>query len=388
MAQDITEKSTDYLGMEYLRKNIDRNVVAHWFQYITWEHRDFGDIKDWNWQNNYFSGRITMSFDIDDNPVPDKFGSYADKNFDHIAVSEAWIVTNTHGLMSTDMPDIVVLEPSEEEIEEKEPASWELGPLQDSDNDYAVQIYPNVDLYVPHDPIDSFDSGIIPDTAGSSMGPTNKDGSNIWDPQTEEKSMTGCKIYYDLSALSPVVYKWQGKLTYNEYYLFTQNEYTENVWDFWATYVDEKSFYYHTREKYNDVALHGINRYLQTEMWVSFDIWTSVTLGPLTDYYENMKLEAPEEYYDTLIWSTLAGGWTGSEIREGGDPMDTIWESFEQAIDGFLGGIFGGLEGIITTVILIGILLIGGYVFLVVGVPYLKSKTTEKSTQKKIGGKK
>lgn len=374
MAQNLFEVQSSYLGVTYVHKNIHREITGEFQEYITWDHWDFGDIYNWNWDNNYFSGRIVMSFDIDDNPVPDTFGDYADKNFDHIAVSEAGIITNTHGLMSTDMPDIIVLEPSEEESEIKSTATFELGELQDCDNDYAASLDPGIDLDVNPEPIQSFDSSILPDTPGSSMGPTNKDGSPIWDPEAEEKSMTGCNIYYDLNALSPVVYRYTGTLTYTEYDLFTQNEYTENVWDWWETYVREVHFYSWDRVKYADVALHGINRYIQTDMYVAFDIWTSVTLGTLTEYYEQMQLSAPEEYYDALIWSTLAGGWTGSRIQESGDPGWDMLGAFGDFFEGIFGGIFGAFAGIIGPIIFIVIVVVCLYVFIRIGIPLIRRR--------------
>ena len=380
MAQNLIEVKKDYLGMHYIHRNIFDIVEAEWWEYITWEYWDFGDIYNWNWQNNYFSGRLTMSFDIDDNPIPDVFGDYADKNFDYIAVSDAGIVTSNYGLMSTDMPDIVILSPSEEGKEGREPAEWNLGTLQHSDNDYAVQIYPNINLNVNSEPIQSFDSGILPDTTGSSMDPTTKEGTPIWDPENEV-SMTGGLIHYDVNSLSPVVYKYEGTLTYNEYFLWTDHEYTPNAWDWWAEYVKEKAFYYNTRVEYNDVALHGINRYIQVDMYIAFDIWASVNIGTLTEYYEQMRLQAPEEYYDALIWSTLAGGWTGSEIREGGNPIDTIWKSWEQAIKGFLGGIFGGAGGFIILIIIGAIFIAGLFIFMKIGIPMIRGRQRRKENR-------
>lgn len=371
MAQSMYEVKDTYLGMTYTHLGIDGGTSEYWQKYITWEHWEFGDIKNWNYQNNYFNGRIKMSFDIDDNPVPNTFGDYTDKNFDYIAVESAGIVTNTYGLMSDDMPDIIVLTQSEEESEVKDSAtSFDFGNLEHDDKDYRSIIDPNVVVTVGSEPTESYDSSILPDTAGSSMDPETKAGGVLWDPENEQ-SMTGCNIYYDLSALSPVVYKYTGALSYTEYDLETQHEYTENFWDAWATFVDEKHFYAWSTVKYGDVALHGINRYIQVDMIVAFVIWTSVTLGTLTEYYEQMQLSAPSEYYDALIWSTLAGGWKGSTIGEGGDPGIDIFGDLFDFLD--------GIGGIITLILVIAIAGIGIYIFFVFVMPLVRRKRKLKS---------
>lgn len=327
MAQQMLVVPGKYLGVTYSHYRLGGLGPDTWNSYITWDHWDFGDIYNYNWANNYFSGRIVMSFDIDDNPIPDTFGTGTETEYDYIAVSEAGIVNNIWGSMSDDMPEVVVLNPSEYESEEKDTATHQAGSTA-ADDIFAARIEPNVRITVPTNPTQSFDSSILPDTAGSSMNPKNKDGSAIWDPQIEERSMTGCNIYYDLGALSPVVYKYEGSLTYKQHNLQTETYLTPDIWDFWATYVDKKHHYTWDRVVPGDVALHGINRYIQVDMYVAFEVWTSVKLGTLTDYYENMKLSAPSEYYDALIWSTIAGGWAGSTIEEWGMPgLDLFGET-------------------------------------------------------------
>ena len=86
--------------------------------------------------------------------------------------------------------------------------------------------------------------------------------------------------------------------------------------------------------------------------------------------------EQNSENNDYNQWSDFGGRKEKNETYK----ETAIREGWEES-DGFLGGIFGGLEGIMTTVILIAVLLIGGYVFLVVGVPYLKARQKKKEME-------
>ena len=68
-------------------------------------------------------------------------------------------------------------------------------------------------------------------------------------------------------------------------------------------------------EEKRDVMLQVTNRYMQPEIRVIFDIWSKVEIGALTEYYELLKLEKPTEFNEELVWSSIVGGWKGSDIR-------------------------------------------------------------------------
>lgn len=364
MVENMYEQTEQFLGCSYRHNNIGGSIANTWESYIKWDHWNFGDIKNYNFQNNYFSGRVKMSFDINDNPVPDSIGGNAETEYGYIAVSEAGIVNNDWGKMTDQMPEIVALSPSEEQSDIKDTSTYSSGGTAD-DSAFLAKINPNIQLTVSSTPYETFDSGILPDTAGSSLNPTTKEGGPIWVP--EERSMTGCNIYYDLGALSPIVYRYKGTMQYTEHYLETEVYYTDNIWDWLATCVKEKYYYnwYHTESR--DVALYGINRYLQVDMMVAFEVWTSQKLGALTGYYELLKLEKPEEYYDELVWSTLAGGWGGSTIRAP-DQNTPDW------VPTWLTDLFSGASGILIWIIIIIVVIICLYIFIRIGIPLIQRK--------------
>ena len=362
MSSNIMKVPGKYLGVRYIHFNLGQRSYTTWSQYVTWEHYDFGDIKTYNTRNNIFSGRLKMTFDIDTNPIPDTFGTGTSTEYGYITISEAGVVTSSWGKMSTNMPTIVNLSPSEEE-----------SGFKDGFNDGTagveavnLDIEPGTEITVWEGPAESFDGGVQPESVGDSLNPTNKDGSDIWDVEAEEKSMSGAELNYDLDKLSPIVYLWKGKLEYTSH-----DVKIEDVLGAWFVVVPVLRHHWETPMiEYGDVALHGINRYIQSEIYIAFDIWTEVKIGTLTDYYQNMKLEAPQEYYDTLIWSTLAGGWDGSIIKEYETP---VGEWFKGIFD-----IFGGLEGFIITIVIAIGLIFGGYIFLKVGVPYIRIRQRRK----------
>ncbi len=372
MSQKMQHIDEQFLGVKYKHYALGGITSDQWTAYIEWSHWDFGDIRNWNDQNNVFSGRIVMSFDIDDNPIPDTFGAHTETEYAYIAVSEAGIVTNDYGKMSNDMPTIINLSPSESKTPEKSDETFNQGQTAD-DGKYLIKINPDVKLTVISTPTESWGEAIRPDTAGSSMNPTNKDGTSIWDPQNQEKSMKDAKIHYDLGSLSPMVYRYEGKMTYTEYDLLTEAFLTDNIWDWFATEVRQNHLYDWDREATRDVALHGINRYIQVDMMVAFDIWSSVKVGTLTPLYESLRLEKPSEYYDELIWSTLAGGWTGSTIDQSAP---------SQGIDIF-SGFFDLFGGIINFIVIIVIAVVGLYLFIQIGVPSLARRALKKRLLKR-----
>jgi len=353
MSSDITKRYGRYLGVRYIHFNLGQRSYTTWSQYVTWEHYDFGDIKTYNTQNNIFSGRLKMTFDIDSNPMPDTIGDNAETEFGYITVDSAGVITSDYGKMSTDMPTIVNLSPSEEESEYNDDFDEGTAGVEAVNLD----IEPNARIFVWEGPSESFDGGIQPETGGSSLDPTNKDGSDIWDAEAEERSMTGVELNYDLVKLSPIVYLWKGKLDYTSH-----DVKIEDVLAAWFVVTPVLRHHwptYHT--VYGDVALHGINRYIQSDIYVDFDVWTSVKVGVLTDYYETMRLESPSEYYDTLIWSTMAGGWKGSTIKEYELPVGTTPADW---LEGLFGDLFGNIQNILMLVAIIAVAIVILYVAL------------------------
>jgi hypothetical protein len=307
-----------------------------------------------------------MTFDIDDDPVPDTIGEGTETEFDYITVADAGIITNTHGMMSSDMPEFVELGPSE--YEERSG-----GYTKDAQgtNKYKEVLDPKINLFTWKAPIKSFDSGIVPDTTGSSLDPTTKGGLPIWDPENEV-SMNDCAIRYDVVRLSPVVYLWKGRLSWTQIDLETEKYL---VWDWGGIHSVVKTNHRYIQDfcEYRDIALHGINRYIQADIYVAFDVWTSLKLGALTEEYEYLKLYKPQEYYDTLIWSTIVGGWEGSTVEEYGQEwLDVQW--WDDIVD-FFGG---GIVGVITLIILIIAIVVGLYLFIKIGVPLILARTRKK----------
>lgn len=365
MAFDISKQYGEYLGVKYVHQTLGQVSATRWEQDITWEHYDFDrviDMRTFNTMNNIFSGRLKMTFDIDPNPIPDTFGDNTETEYGYITVSEAGIENNLWGRMSTDMPTMVELDPSEVSSEYND--DYDEGSV--GKEAINLDLNPNTRMYVWEDPSESFDGGIQADTIGSSLNPTNKDGTDIWDPEEAEESMTGCELNYDLIKLSPIVYKWKGKLEYTYHDVLI-----EDVLGGWFAVVPILKHHWETDQiEYGDVMLHGINRYIQSDIYVVFELWTSVKVGSLTDYYQQMLLEAPEEYYDTLIWSTLAGGWDGSTIRE-----------YETPILGWLEELFNVFGDMITWIIVIVVIIAGLYIFIKIGMPIIRGRQRRKERE-------
>ena len=88
--------------------------------------------------------------------------------------------------------------------------------------------------------------------------------------------MTGCRLEYDLNSLSPKVRKMSARLVYYEITLSTQDvNVLIGIIVFVPIYeirVQERYFTDAIRTKDRDVALQVINRFLQTEIRVVFDI--------------------------------------------------------------------------------------------------------------------
>ena len=333
-----------------------------WTQYIEWEHWEFGDIRTYNLRNNVFEGTVVMSFDINANPLPAIFGNYAEKQFDYIAVSSAGVISATRGKMSEDMPTITGATPAEYDSgKRKDYIGDDIGGQGTENGDFNHLFDPMTFLSIDSEPSDSFDVGIRTQLSGS-MRPTTKAGGAIWDPEDTERSMTDAKIKYNLYSLSPIVYEYKARLSW-----FKQHLETEDWLEWFNIIVIVRRDTQDVMTENRQVALHGINRYIQVEMYVAFDIWTAVKLGALTEEYEYMKLHFPEEYYDELIWSSLVGGWGGSHQKTGTPPPFDPFGWLEDIFGGFFGDIF-------STVLTIVLVAVGLYIFIRIGIPLIRRK--------------
>ena len=379
-SQYMYEVEDKPLAGTYRHNGLGGSTSYRWEEYITWKRWEFGDVRNYALNNLVFSGRVKMSFDIDPNPIPDSIGSGTNTLFDYIAVSDAGIVTNIHGKLSQNMPTIVTISPSEYKSSDLDTISSgkesvEGTAIKFANDGYAYKFDPDISI-TDSAIINAIDGSILPDTPGSSLNPKNKDGSAIYNPENEQ-SMTGANLYYDINSLSPIVYEYGATLSWNRIYLET-----ENYLGAWFTIdVNQNKFTSSRQTRSKSTALHGINRYIQTEMYVSFDIWTSLDLGVLKEDYELKRLHTPEEYYDELIWSTIVGGWSGSlqVTSPPQTPMNAV-EDFFNSIGEFFRGLFDldKISGVINSIIVVVILFVSLYIFIKIGIPYLRSRQRRK----------
>lgn len=354
MSEKAEQVEKTFLAGSYEHQGIFGDHMFSWSSDITWNHWDFGDIWNYNYINNLFQGSLEMSFDIAPSPLPDIFGEYAYKQFDYIAVSSASVTDATHGLMSEDIPEILTVIPEVYREEYSEESGGDISGNVEGGFEYIWD--PDIDLD-NMGVTQSFDAGMSYQESGS-MSPKNKDGTPIWDPKDTGASMTDCRISYGVYSMSPVVMEYGGRLSWMEQNIVTKDKIQLLPP---AIVVELKSYHEETQTEFGQIALHGWNRYLQSEMVVCFNIWTAVEIEALTEEYEYLKLHYPQEYYDLLIWSSLVGGFGGGR-QYTTDPINPLGDLFD---------FFGGIFNFIIIVIIVGV---GLYVFVVVGVPLLKAK--------------
>lgn len=300
----------EFLVAKYRHSGLAGDHMFSWEAYIDWTHYNFGNIKSWNDQHNNFDGDVVFSFDIAQSPLPQfrtQSGDALTKNFDYIAVSSIAVVDNKHGLLDNSVPDIVGLEPQEYQQTKNEKSILDtFGKTKKWDGQYV----PDIDLETFTTPLNTFDSGIMPQTAGSDMHPTQKSGDPIFDPRTKLESQLDCKFIYRVGSISPLVKEYYGRLSYNYIYYHTKDECNFLCI---GTHVVTKSNTRYRVTETRPVALHVTNRYIQTEVRVVFDIYTSYNIDVGADGIEDYDLQFPEEYYDLLTWITTVDGFGGGE---------------------------------------------------------------------------
>lgn len=307
---NIQSVSEEFLVAQYRHSGLFGDHMFSWKANLKWAHYTFGNIKNWNEQHNDFDGDVVFSFDIAQSPLPQfrtQSGDALSKNFDYIAVSSIAVVDNVHGLLDNSAPEIVGLEPEEYKASRNiKGVLGTFGKTKKWDGTYS----PDIELITYTTPLNSFDSGIIPQTAGSDMHPTQKSGDPIFNPESELESQLDCKFIYRVGSISPLVKEYYGKLAYNYIYFHTQDECNFACI---GTHVRTKSNTRYRVTETRPVALHVTNRYIQTEVRVVFDIYTSYNIDVGADGIEDYDLEFPAEYYDLLTWITTVDGFGGGE---------------------------------------------------------------------------
>lgn len=296
----------DFLVASYRHSGLAGDHMFSWKAYLTWQHYNFGDIKDYNERNNDFEGDVVMSFDIAQSPLPNfktLTGNALTKNFDYIAVSSIAVVSNIMGKLNDQAPDIVGLTPKEYDASRNTKSAVDTFGST-AKNKWDATYDPNPKLVINQE-VNAFDGGMSPQPKGSSMNPRRKDGGLIWNPATKQESMTDCKFIYNIDSISPLVTEHTATLSYNYKYYETEDR------PFWQVGVarDEDRAYSHTRP----VALHVTNRYIQSEIRLVFDIFTSYKIDVGADGIEDYELDFPMEYYDLLSWITTVDGFGGGE---------------------------------------------------------------------------
>jgi len=356
---DAVEKNFDpvtepFHAGSYTHLALDHNTRVHWDSYLYWQHYDFGNVETHNMENNLFSGALKLSFDINPNPIPVNFiddeGNQIEKQFDYISINAMWVSDSTHGKMSTDMPEFVELTPAHYEADETNYKSGggTAGTMKTMEGDDYSHVWdPDPKLTTPVGI--ARDSGIQPVSVGSTLTPKNKDGSNVWDPYDNQKSMEDCSFTYNLGALSPLVYEYTSQLSYKE-----DNVIIQDYWESWCVLGSYLVTGTPSQESATrQVGLHVTNRYIQVEFAVKFKLFTGFEIN-LADT-EEQDLELPQEYYDELLYQLLVDGFGGGEQHA---------ESIE----------FGGLSDLITLIIILVAVIAGIYIFVVVGIPLIVKK--------------
>ncbi len=284
-----------------------------WDSDLKWNHLNVGNIRDHNTKNNVFTGDVGMSFDIDQSPLPntltDSNGNPATKEFDYIAVNSVFIGSSTNGLLSNDVPEITGLTPAAYETSKNSKSGGSRAGIAGG---YEAKWNPRASLSGSRK-LSTFDIGVTPQSVGSSMSPRTKSNGAIWTAKSE-KSMADCKFTYGLSSLSPLVTEYGSTLTYYKQSLSTQDFLASLIPFVWSVKVNSD-----TEKRISETrttALHVTNRYIQTEIKVVFDLYTSYTVE-VEDEDPYDGLEKPQEYYDDLAFDATVDGFGGaSQYRD------------------------------------------------------------------------
>lgn len=312
-----------------------------WTQYLYWSHLDVGDLRTWNGEHNLFSGNLDMSFDIKDSILPktllDYNGNPSNKSFDYVGIKTIYVDDQLTGLLSDEVPTVVGLTPSEYKFTASDVQAGALGGFAAGDS-VTAKYQPNPTLSATF-VSNTVDFGVLPgQSIGASLNPTQKNGTGLFDPKAEQKSISDCKFTYSIGSLSPLITEYSNTLSYTTRVYGTQDVIT-GPFQFGLFVVgdltDSRSF---TRTS----ALQVSNRYIYTTIGITFSVWSAYDIQAL-ETGDIPVLQFPQEYYDNLIFSSIVDGFGGGMV-------------YKEAIPSFdLFGFFGGLSNFIYLLIILAI---------------------------------
>jgi len=318
---DTTEK---WECIDFKWKGLDDKQRDGFRADISWTHLSLGDVYKHNLQNNYWSGDLEMSFDIDDTVIPDvitdELGFELEKEFAYIGVSSVVLEDETHGKLNTINPEV-------KGISNVESKSQTLS--QNGQPDHALQDKSGASLQVSVNPYltgayvhRTVDLGINVNSKGSDLNPEDKNGDPIFDSKTEEKSMDNCSFSTNFFKFSPVVFEYRDNFHFTHWKVRKYDKYFTSVPD-WDRDSESKT-------KNEKVAIWVHNRFVQLRVKLTLNVWTAYKIE-VVETDEVVPLEKPEEYYDNVTFGSIVSGTTGA--------------SFESQRKGLFEDIFSGLFG-------------------------------------------
>ena len=365
--ETLNQKSTKYEVAHLMYYGVFGSageVFDDWRAHITWNYWDFGNIRNFNGDHNSFSGDLKMTFDIVDTSPPNFFsdaeGNDIVKDFEYMVVNSAGVDGSATGKLSEDQPEIVGITPEAYDEKSSGETDWSGG---DPGSFHGVECgwSPNINLNILYTP-DSWDEGIQPQSVGSSLNPKLRDGSNIpyTDAEKALKSQSDGSIYYNLGRISPVVHEYYGTLSWIHHDIVLQ--------DYWEGLTIKIKAVKNNRASISEtepVALHVQNRYIQSDIFVTFDVWTAYDI--VVKPGNTIPLEPPQEFYTDLTWLSIVSGHGGGEYYY---DIATQW-----------GELFGD---ILFWIIIIIVVCVGLYVFIQIGVPIIKGVGKGLKTKQKL----
>ena len=317
VSQSLTPTTSTYIASQYRHLALDGGTRFAWDGSLFWEHYDFyptSDVRTYNSENNYFAGDLVMSFDIDSTPIPssvvDMNGNVATKEFSHISIVSVYTEEFTHGFLSDETPEITGTTPDRYDPYDFEDDGNSVIDNSQSDMIVSYTFTPDTRLNTPY-LANSFDNAVTPQPPYTSLNPTTKLGTALWDPQTENRSATDCEFTYHVTSLSPVVKEYSQQLSYNTKTVIAQ-DYIQWVLfvPFLKIQINEEVGSRQTQTE--DVALQVSNRYIQADLVAKFSVFSAYKIEVLKDS-NNITLGIPAEYFDYLAWSSAVDGFGGAE---------------------------------------------------------------------------
>lgn len=348
----ITYASDNFETLDFKWTGLGDDVRDEFSVDMTWTHPNLNlqgtSLNSYN-TKHIFSGNLEMTFDINDNPLPpflrDELGDQLTKEFDHIAIRDAYVLDADYGWLGDQPPDINTI------VNEPMYRSDLGGDTEPPTNKEGTRI-PMSASPSPSTPFvkESFDGGIRFQSIGSTLFPRNKDGSDIWSP-VNNGSQKDARITLNIGALSPVAFRYAQTISYN------WNRVRQR--DQWFSFDPCFDVARIKKSITGDVAVSCNNRYIQMEIGVLFDVWSKwhIEIG---EGFQIPELEKPIEYYDNLTWSSIIDGAEGS-----------IFVSDRVSI---LEGLFGSIFGDIGDWLLIIIIVIVAIIFIIIIMSFIKRR--------------